>query len=115
MDIKSLKKILRRGIKNKTIYIIFSHVSSHDKVRDGKYTIVIGTILHVFKEWVVLSLLASEQNICTTLGDKEDKIYYGVLYYEDFLNFREWKPDDAPLTLHFNFISDRYKKISFEE
>jgi hypothetical protein len=109
MEIKDLKKLLREGRKFKTIYILSSYqIMSHPDV----FTIVI-IPLHVRNNWVDVEILASEEHLRNYETSPWGLRLFGRVVYGQFTIFREWTPEDAPLTINFKVISKNYKKIAF--
>ena len=114
MNRRELKTLLRRGRNNKTIFIVYSYVSTYSKVRkSAKPSTIICVPLHVLKQYVEVELLASEEPSIYSASNTLLNRYYASVDYNNFDYFRKWTVRDGPLTVNFLFMSPRYREIAF--
>jgi hypothetical protein len=69
--------------------------------------------LHVRSNWLDVEILASEEHLRSYESSPWGLRFYGRVVYGQFTIFREWTPEDAPLTINFKIISKNYKKMAF--
>jgi hypothetical protein len=112
MKIEDLKKLMRKGRKCQTMYLISSYVSIRNKLRDAQTSSILFIPRHVRNTWVDVEVLASEDLMWSSASSLGTKLY-GRIGYEHFTIFREWDIEDAPLIINFKVISKSFKKIAF--
>lgn len=110
-DLEKIKRILRRGRKNRTVFITSSYENIIDINSSEKNITVVFIPINIHKKYVDIEVLAASSYI--NMSSRIKNVWYSILTYDDVEGFREWKLDDAPLTLYFDFLSEAYKKLAF--
>lgn len=112
MEIEYLKKLMRKGRKCQTMYLISSYISIQNKLRNAQTSSILFIPRHVRSKWLDIEILASEEVMFYSTSNFGTKLY-GRIEYEHFTIFREWNIEDAPLIINFKVISKSFKKIAF--
>jgi len=111
MEIEYLKKLMRKGRKCQTMYLISSYISTQIKLRNAQTSSILFIPRHIRDKWLDIEVLASEEVMWSSVTNF-GKVY-GRIGYEQFTSFREWNIEDAPLIINFKVISKSFKKTAF--